>query len=732
MPSGQRSLWPQYSFDVIPLEFISSIYETFVTSRAANSGVFYTPPHLVDFVLDCVLPWKSTNWDIKVIDPACGSGIFLVKAFQRLVHRWKLANPDQPVRAELLRRLLERNIFGVDLDPHAVRVACFSLYLAMCDEIEPRHYWTQVVFPSMRGRRLIWSDFFDENISGFSSHNDAEAYDLVVGNAPWGEQLITPMASSWASDVSHRWTIANKDLGGLFLAKAMHLLKKTGRTAMIQSANALLFNGSDKAIAFRKELFNRHRVEEIINLSALRFGVFKRKTHTTKTSISPACIVILNCEEVTQSSRISYVSPKRLKPLVDDFTIVIEPNDRRFLTAREAAVDPIIWTTLMWGNTRDRLLLRKLQAFPTLKSLVATGEVTVRQGVIYGDRGSPVPSLTGRPFFSLKNFPDESSLYLDTDHLPAANDVRVHSKDSTNFSAFSWPQMIIKKGLQISTLRFQARIARSSKQQAALFNDNYVSVSGTQPILDVACASFNSALAVYYFQLTSGRIAAYRPAALVKELLSLPLPEPRQGFLDGIGNRAELDSKVFDAFQLRDAERALIEDMLKYTVPDFRKQESSDAQFPLIASESRPDGAQMKAYCHYVIRVLNAGFGHDKIIRATIFQPPQNEALPYQLVAFSLGGGKESTIEIASITALDLLKELERLDHLQTANKQYRKGIYSERSVRIYDSTHGVPVIFVVKPNEIRHWTRTAGLTDGDDMALDLFRWRQSSQVEAN
>lgn len=140
MPSRQMCLWPQYAFDVIPLEPISSIYETFVTERAARGGIFYTPPYLVDFVLDDVLPWDGAEWNLKIIDPACGSGVFLVKAFQRLVHRWRHANPEKPIRAESLRRLFERNIVGVDIDPRAVRVACFSLYLAMCDEMEPRHY----------------------------------------------------------------------------------------------------------------------------------------------------------------------------------------------------------------------------------------------------------------------------------------------------------------------------------------------------------------------------------------------------------------------------------------------------------------------------------------------------------------------------------------------------------------------------------------------------------------
>ena len=73
MTSGQLSLWPSYSFDIIPLEFISSIYETFVTKK---TGTVYTSAHLVDFVLDGVLPWKGVDWNLRILDPACGSGDF--------------------------------------------------------------------------------------------------------------------------------------------------------------------------------------------------------------------------------------------------------------------------------------------------------------------------------------------------------------------------------------------------------------------------------------------------------------------------------------------------------------------------------------------------------------------------------------------------------------------------------------------------------------------------------
>ena len=244
MAAHQMCLWPQYAFDVIPLEFISSIYETFITEQKSRSryGIYYTPSYLVDFVLDRVLPWDGTDWDLKIIDPACGSGIFLVKSFQRLVHRWKLSNQGEPVRAETLRRLLKRNIFGVDSDPHAVRVACFSLYLAMCDEIEPRHYWTQVTFPPMLQQRLVCSDFFSEDQRGFNTERDARSYDLVIGNAPWGSGVITDCASTWAVSNDRNWSIPNKDIGGLFLAKGAQLSSESGKVALIQSANSLLFN----------------------------------------------------------------------------------------------------------------------------------------------------------------------------------------------------------------------------------------------------------------------------------------------------------------------------------------------------------------------------------------------------------------------------------------------------------------------------------------------------------
>jgi hypothetical protein len=730
MPTGQRCLWPLYSFDVIPLEFISSIYETFVTERAAKDGIFYTPPYLVDFVLDRVLPWGGGDWNLKILDPACGSGIFLVKAFQRLVHRWKKANPNQNIRAETLRSLLERNIFGVDKDPHAVRVACFSLYLAMCDEIEPRHYWTQIVFPSMRGRRLICSDFFEDGLRGFDTLEDAASYDLIVGNAPWGAGVVTSVAINWARADARGWFIPNKDIGSLFLVKAAHLVAPKGKIAMIQSANSLLFNVGKKAGPFRKKLFATYSVDEIYNLSALRFKVFKGKSHTTKTSIAPACVVIMGGGPPVEDGRISYVSPKHLKPVVDEFSIIIEPHDRRSLSVHEAVNDDAIWATLMWGHARDKALLSKLRMFSTLLSPGNGVTVKSRQGINYGDRSRPAPQLRNYRLFDSTSFPADSFLHLDTDALPLAGDISTHSRDSTDFSAFAWPQLIIKQSWQKSAGRFQARLSRSTAQHVALCNQSYLTINTAKPVLEAACLSFNSLVAVYFLQLTSGSVAAYRPKALVPQLLGLPLPPPAPGMTEGLDNYEDLDNRVFEAFGLKDAERALIEDMVAYTLADFHGDDDSVGRQATSPGLFDTDESHLRAYCDYVMRVLKAGFGFGRPITATIFQTPAR-ALPFRLVAFELGGDRDGEIKVAGIKTAALLEEMERLDGTLVPPGKSRRGIYHQRVARIYAGQRGVPKIFVVKPDMAMYWTRTTGLCDGDEIALDLFRWQQARQKKA-
>jgi hypothetical protein len=729
MPTGQRCLWPQYSFDVIPLEFISSIYETFVESHAAAQGIFYTPPYLVDFILDRVLPWEGAAWDLTILDPACGSGIFLVKAFQRLVHRWKRANPDQPPRAEILRQLLERNLFGVDKDPHAVRVACFSLYLAMCDEIDPRSYWTQIKFPPMRERRLIASDFFAEDHDGFRTADVQNRYDLVVGNAPWGENLLTDAARLWANDRLHKWPIANKGIGTLFLPKAASLLKPGGQVSMVQSASSLLFNRDGKAVSFRRKLFTTFSVQEIVNLSALRFKVFRRKTRSVKQSVAPACVILFRVKTPLPVDQITYISPKRVERHDDEFSIVIEPGDSRKLTVNDATNNEMIWSALMWGSRRDLTLLKRLLTYPSLSLLEQDLVVKSREGVKFGDGSIPRPNLRQMRFLGAPTFPPGSPLYLDAEVLPEFGDRQTHSRDSTDFSAFASPQLLIKQSWRKLASRFQARLVRSNTREGILCTESYISIHGPASLLDAACLSLNSMLATYFLLLSSGRFATYRPEPLSRELMMVPVPPLRSGLLDDITREAEIDSRTFEAFSLKDSERVLIEDLFSCTLPDFQGNDGSPGWQRTARSAKGVQEPHLVAYCEYFIRVLKAGFGRDKAVKATIFHD-STARMPFRLIAFELGqtSGKQIVVEPLELPAL--LSEFQRLDNHWREAMSSTGSIYQQRVARVYESRSGIPTVFILKPDFVRYWTRSAGLNDADEVALDLVRWHHAINDE--
>ena len=77
--SGQLSLF-DFQFDIIPIEFISHIYQIFLDDEKIDGGIYYTPEGLVNLIVDKTI----TQNDGKILDCACGSGIFLILGFRKM------------------------------------------------------------------------------------------------------------------------------------------------------------------------------------------------------------------------------------------------------------------------------------------------------------------------------------------------------------------------------------------------------------------------------------------------------------------------------------------------------------------------------------------------------------------------------------------------------------------------------------------------------------------------
>jgi N-6 DNA Methylase len=721
MRSGQYSLWPLYRFDAIPLEFISSIYEEFVKEEFSSPGVHYTPGHLVDFILDGVLPWNDDRWDVRILDPACGSGIFLVKAFQRLIHRWRIAHNTEPSPSDL-SSLLTQNLFGVDLKPQAVRVASFSLYLAMCDAIDPRRYWQDVRFPRLRDRCLIAVDFFREDVSGIATEVDASTYDVIVGNAPWGKDTKpSKEAIMWAA--RYRWPIVNKEIGTLFLAKSAMLAKRDGRIAMLQSANSLLFNRNPPAVAFRQQFFSQFKIEEIVNFSALRFGLFSH-------SVSPAVSVTF-LPLPADNEPITYICLKPVTTNEDSFGIIIEPHDISEIYPVDAMEDTV-WSVKMWGGNRDQELIRRLRSKKTLDKLEREEIVKIRKGIVWGDRARTIDLknraylLLDRPNLSSSTFP-----YLSVNELLAIESLHIDKDDSPDLTPFQSPQLLIKKGWTVLKKRFLA-LLHITDPRGVVCTQSYLSVhasSEARTWLESALLGINSRMAVYYLMLTSGRFASYRPEPLVGDFKAIPLPDPQPTILDGVKTISDVDRKIFEALNLSEIDRILIDDLFDYILLDFRSPSNSPARQWVKQSV-------LNAYCEMFLNVLDAGFGSDKSVSATIYSADVGERLPVQLIAIHLDWPGRQRITLQHFGEMELLGELNHI-YEQLLRPQPRKGrgVLYHRVLRWYDVAdidgHQIPTVFLVKPNELRYWLRSVALQDADKVVADILLWSLSNSSSA-
>lgn len=753
LENGQTSFWKMYSFDTIPLEFISSIYEEFVsqqqhqeksdgkkkTDAKREKGVYYTKSHLVDFVLDNVLPWDEKVWDLKILDPSCGSGIFLVKAFQRLVHRWenslskkqKKSPKFSKQKKEKVIELLENNLFGVDVDKHAVRVASFSLYLALCDELDPKTLWQEVTFPNLREKQVVERDFFYEDEPLFKNNPDIK-YDVIIGNAPWGRNTLknSKYAKKWAKN--NGWETSNNDIGALFLPRAASLAEDKGIISIVQPILPILTAQLSTAEKFRRQLFKKYKIEEIVNLSDLRFVLFEK-------AVSPPCLITMRPLS-PNGQPINYICPKKRGTDEDYKQIIIEPMDVNFVYLNEAIDKPWVWATLMWGSRRDVYLIDKLKQFPNIEILEKKKVIKKRRGIYRSSgQGELLNEILDRLILEKPEFPTETFLKLYAkDELKHNKNPYISEGSSSVLDTFEPHQVFLKLGWTKETQRFQAAFVEDLNRNGVLCSSAYYNVHSEQSdLLKSITLIYKSCFSTYYLLLTDGRFAFYRPEPSGESFWQVPLPNISvKGFdrLEILGKKDQLktfkklDDIVFNALEINESEKLLVKDLFDYTLPDFKGNENSIGR----ETTSSKNEISLKKYCETFFRVINAGFGKDKNLRATIFQEKENE-LPVRMIAIHLNyPERKEKIKVDKQTNEELSELLQKLNETFMQNESENENIYYQRVVRVYSNENGIPTIYLIKPDQKRYWLRSQALNDADEVSADIVSWfQQQNQIHS-
>lgn len=279
---GEQLSFLDFYLGILRTETLSSVYEQFLKNLRSGeqriSGAFYTPPFLVDFILDRVEEQRPLADGISVLDPAAGSGVFLVGAYRRMVERARWKRPIDGLSLDELRGLLTRNIFGIERNRDACHVAAFSLYLTLLDYVSPRDL-TRVaagedperLFPPLVGSNIQPRDFFDTEVPLVGI---PDRFTCIVGNPPWQsvERLESKPAEQWR-DTNRKCAPIGKDQAAeLFTWKALdHHLVPGGLLGFLLPAKSFI---NPTSASFRQALASRHTILGAANFAHLRYRLF--------------------------------------------------------------------------------------------------------------------------------------------------------------------------------------------------------------------------------------------------------------------------------------------------------------------------------------------------------------------------------------------------------------------------------------------------------------------------
>lgn len=688
--SGQQIFWP-YDFSIIPPELISSIYEQLLEETQLEDAAFYTPRPVVDLILDETLPWQGGREQVRVLDPACGSGVFLTEAFRRLVFS-RTAQSDRQLPFDELSEVLQHSIFGIDSNDAAIGVAALGLYLALLEEVDPPTVWEDGRLPPLVGHNLVVADFF-------SGHSLADAtFDVIVGNPPWKSQL-TPDADAFLRESG--MAVPDRQIALAFLFRCGQMLREGGVIGLLLPAKPLLHNKSTGSLRARQDVFSTLEVGTVIDLSALRRSTFI-------SAVAPAAVLVAR-RRVTgdEATEILHVVPQAspLQGTIDGF--VVSQQDVKRVPLGLASAAPDLWKTLLWGSMDDyRLISRLRQGNRTLGQVADQRDWIHGQGFqIKGGDQNDASHLVGLPFVATKSVlpfraAANASARVATSVMHRPRDPRL----------FAGPHVLIRRGL------VNGRPAAALVLEPAAYNNGVFGVAAGERDIDLLrllTGYVNSSLGHYYQFLTSSSWGVERDFIEENEHLTLPFAEPaehlRRRVLAAVAGaeassnrpsewRSELDAAVFAAYGLTQIEIEQISDVLAMGLDQFEHRSSSKAFQP-------PTSAALDRYLDALRVSLTDALRHMSIEASML------ETSPTYAVASTRFRDQRTQSRVTLSESRSIVAAL--LDQADSNTSQWPSpATILQPSLLFLDGN----AAHLLKPNEARYWTTTAAYSDAAEI----------------
>ncbi len=772
---GDRQLsldFQAYDFSYIPIETLSVVYEQFLhapkkagePSRGRQIGAYYTPIPVVNLMLSELEERRPLERGMRVLDPSCGSGAFLVQCYRRLIEK-EFPPRTEPTPGEL-RDLLQKTIFGVDVEEDACNVSELSLILTLLDYVHPPDLGDPgrngFKLPVLRDNNIFHASFFGE--PAVEHKVLRRKFHWIVGNPPW--KRLSPDNLQKHDEPVWKWIKENerdRPVGGNQAARAfawevLDYLLPDGEVGLFLPAMTLFEN---PARGFRQRFFQQAKVNTIVNfsnlaevLSAGRFRV-------------PAAALFYELRREGEATPAEDEFVRTYSPLVanqeptrpvkqgtrnESWSIVINASEIRDIpTVRVAEGKGLPWKLATWGSSLDMRLLSKLvRRFPSLRDLEKRKVLVVSQGL----------ELRPEP----KSERDEEVELVE--EVIGKNKLDMKPLKRLRH-VFSFPRNAIvpvepeftyaRKGrveLPLSICR-PPHVIVSETRYFAVYHSKFLAVPPRQigigsPSKDSrflkALSLYLSSDFVFYHQfLTSTHFGVKRDIATLKALRDLPVAitdlsrsqlaewtrlharlaetEPRQlderQEVESAGDRQlplfsgndvddglsdllhELNEMVNESLQLDAGEKALIHDLVHVRLALNDGKTGRPAVRP-------PEARELRSYAQRLKSELDDFISGElpKRHQITVVYDTLSGMIQVDLIRDSAAARKVTVMKADAATARQLERTRRRLRH------QRAQWVYFDRNLRVYEGTR----TYIFKPMQRFHWTESQAMIDAREI----------------
>lgn len=755
--TNQLPLFDIYDFSFIPVETLSVIYEQFLHETVHSAGVsegeargaYYTPVPLVNFMLDKLESRKPLQQGMRVLDPSCGSGAFLVQCYRKLIEK-RRQELGRRLRPTELGRLLTNHIFGVDVDEDACQIAELSLALTLLEYVNPPDLTeTEFKLPPLRDKNIFAANAFDDSATWYQDARK-QPFEWIVGNPPWKE--LKPKKLDQIDKAAWEWMLLNRkehpfggnQLAEVFAWRASEILHPDGVAALLLPAMTLFKYESSQ---FRKKFLQDNYVWSIGNFANLANVLFGGR------ATLPAAAFFYSPKNAVSPSLGSEASVEMFSPLIanqptmergglsrrkDVWNIVVNASDVRQVPVKDVSDgDPRAWKIAMWGSSVDKRVLRSTESrFPSIGTLerengllIAQGPEFIPAGVATSKNSEKRPELIGKRTILVDKLKRRRFLIRFPSEI---------FKKLTAADIFVSKRAGVERPLSIC---HPPHVVVGASRQFAIYSDEFLAVPSRQiGIYSPECdKQFLRALALYlnsdfvsYHQfLTATEAGVQKSRGTLQALRLLPVPFAEanetkewnvlyEKIIRQIGGRddfdqpeliKELNELTFESLKLTAAGKAAVYDLVRVrfgltrgkTAPSAIGAPSTD-ELAMYARTLRSDldafVGKADSTRHQVDVLTGEGAG---LIAVTLIPEMTNQ--------------QPVRVWNASDTNSGILKNA--YANLAAQQSQWR---YFNRNLLVYDHPH----TYILKPLQRLHWTRTQAMQDAGEIIADSLALERS------